>query len=362
MKHAVFRGLTVVVAATAFFGITGCDVVNDLLGRKKQQSQSMSISPKPATPVQAKNNPSDPAVITIDGEICLHKSEFFEFVDALIKSQPYLAQFGITSFEAAPPQVQEQFIDAAVQQQLIAKWGEQENVAQTTAYQEALKKMVESLKQQLVVQSFMKQLDDAVRVTEDEIQKEYEESKASLVKTPGSLEIVGAKLADKERADVLANLVKQGDASFADLATDAGVKIERLGSFVQDHRAAMQSSIPAALHAPLFELGSDGTVARADDGDDFWVLVVEKRSEPEYHAYEEVKSQVEMRVHSKRFLELREQRLGDLRGQYSVTVDKKALGFTGQSQDIAALLQSLQQQTAASEPEEKEERPATVSA
>ena len=366
MKTILSRTLLLTAVSACVFAVSGCDVLNDIMarfsGKKGAAASSLSVDTHAVDPEQAKNDPNNPVIVKIDGEAVVRKSDFFAFVEQVLKAQPYLAQFGITSFESAPPQIQEQLIDAAVQQQLVAKWGKREKVTDTKDFQAAMVKMVENVKQVLIAQTFEKQIQDAVSFDEQDVINEYNNNKAQYIKEPAVLEVLGAKFASSEKADVLSKLVEQGEGSFSDLATEAGVKIENLGTIMDDPRYAGQSDVPASLRQPLLMLNDDQNVTRGDDGDDHWVLYVAKRNDPVYYDLSEIKPQVEMKLRSRLFLQLREVRLGDLRGQYAVDVDKEALGIKAQQQDIAALLRSLQAQQGGPAPQEEAARPVIATA
>jgi hypothetical protein len=110
----------------------------------------------------------------------------------------------------------------------------------------------------------------------------------------------------------------------------------------RDPRLAMNSDVPFPVRRAVFELADDAYFAQAQDGDAYWVIQVTDRTAASYMAFEEVQPQVEDMVRNNKFRMARDERLKELRGKYTVDVDKASLGGGGED-PLAALQAALVQ-------------------
>jgi len=341
------------VVVISLFANTGCDVVNDLIGKKRSGSSRLAedkpaLSPEEVRAVEG----SGPVLVRINGKPVVYRDEFISFCEQAIKANPYLTTFGIKSYESAPPQVQEQLIEAMVHQKLISLWGEKEKITDNAEYKETLAKMFEQVKQMLIAQTFEKRIFDTVVASDDEIEKEYEKTKDRLIKEPGSMKVIGVAFDAEEKASSVAQQIeKDANALLTDIAKAADGTIEELGSLPLDPRLAANSKIAAPLRGALFALAPEARVAQAEYEGKYWVLVVEGRTEPLYYSFDEVKGQLESMVRSEKFKAERDKQLQELRGSYTVDIDASVLGGSTSPEPEA------EQQGA-----EEEERPVTTNA
>lgn len=288
----------------------------------------------------AAHDENDPVVIRVNGKPEMRRSEVVEFGNQAIQANPYLAQFGITSFSAAPAQIREQVIDLLVQQKLISKWGTETGIDRTAEFKKEYDKLVVHLRSGLIAQNFDKRILDTVTVSEREIRDEYDRVKDQLVVDLGEVTVVGASFADEEKANVFYNLVKEGkEGSFKELAKESNADVTSFGSVKLDPRAAgNDDKVSPVMRQALSQLRDDEYVAQAHDGKTFWVLQVTGRSKRTYAPIEQVWDQLERSAKSNKFREARAVRVDELRGLYTVDVDSEALGA---EEDPMAFIQQL---------------------
>ncbi len=288
------------------------------------------------------NNPNDPVLVKIDGKPVLHKEEFLEFADQAMKANPYLASFGITSYESAPEPIRQQLLDAMVQQKLIAIWGQAQGIEQTVEYKEMYAKLVDQLKQALVAQSFDKKIFDTVSVSDEEVLAKYEEMRSQMVKDPGSVKAVGVSFKSEEKANVFFDLVvNKEEDSLLNLAKESDATVVDFGSVSLDSRQPAEG-IPSAVRKALVGLGEKQYYAQAKDGDIYWVVQVIDRVKPTYMSFNEVQEQLAGMVKQEKFRAIREARINEIRGGHTVDIDNSVLG-SGQD-PFAALQQMLASQ------------------
>ncbi len=287
----------------------------------------------------AGDDSTDPVLLKIDGKPMLRKGEFLEFVEQAIKANPYLSQFGISSYDNAPEPIRQQLLEAVVQQKLIAVWGQSQGLDKTAQYKESYEKLAEQLRQALIAQAFEKQIFDTVMVSDAEVRDEYERSHDRMIKDPGSVKAVGVSFTSEEKSKIFYDLVaKKEEATFNNLAKELSVDPIDLGSISLDPRSGASATVPAVVKRALMELGENEYYAQAQDGDVYWVVQVTDRVKPTYFAFDEIAQELAAQVRHEKFKTIREARVNELRAGHTVDIDKSSLG---EGQDPMALLQQL---------------------
>lgn len=337
------RIATVLLGGVLISAAIGCNPFSGGAS-KSVQREVLKADSDPMAPEEAAEFDSNaPVVIKINGKPAATKEEFLEFTEQALKANPYLANFGITSYESAPAPIREQLFEAMVQQKLITQWGRDEGVANETEYQTTLKKTIEQLKQALMAQTFEKQILADVVVNANEVAQEYETNKERFIKEHGSATVVAAQLDDADAAKVLYEMVAEEQSrSLNDAAEELGAEVKEFGKVSRDPRLAMGSDIPFPVRRAVFELADDQYFGQAQDGDTHWVIQVVDRNKATYMTLEEVQPQVEDLVRNNKFRVARDERLKELRGKYTVDVDKSSLGGSGED-PLAALQAALAQ-------------------
>jgi hypothetical protein len=322
MKKLLF----LVACATACVVTTGC---NYYFWQK-------SVSASAAAGVDTAN---DPVLLKIDGKPMLRKGEFLEFVEQAIKANPYLSQFGISSYENAPEPIRQQLLDAVVQQKLIAVWGQAHGLDKTAQYKESYEKLAEQLRQALIAQAFEKEIFETIQVSDAEVREEFDRSRDRMIKDPGSVKAVAVSFASEEKANIFYDLVaKKEEATFNNLAKELSVDPVDLGLISLDPRTGPSATVPAAVKRALIDLAEDEYYVQAKDGDIFWVVQVTDRIKPTYFEFNEVAQEVAAQVRHEKFKVVREARVNELKTGHTVDIDKSSLGA---GQDPFAMLQQL---------------------
>lgn len=322
--------LLLVACAGAAFCFSGC---------KFSSLQDYFNSNGASAQAQKTENPNDPVLVKIDGKPVLRKEEFLEFAEQAMKANPYLASFGITSFESAPEPIRQQLLDAVVQQKLIACWGQAQGIENTAQYKESYAKIIDQLKQALVAQSFDKEIFDTVSVSEDEILAKFDADRDQMIKEPGSVKAVGVSFKSEEKAKVFYDLVaKKEEDTFANLAKESDTSIVDFGTISLDPRKQGADSAPMAVKRSLAALNDKEYYAQARDGEIFWVVQVVDRTKPTYFSFGEVQEQLGAMVKQEKFRAVRDARINEIRGKHTVDVDNSILGS---GQDPFAALQQM---------------------
>jgi len=340
---------------------------------KKNDTKNTGSVYSAATSVDDTTNP---VLLKIDGTPVLRKAEFLDFCEQAMKANPYLASFGIMSYETAPEQIKKQLFDAVVGQKLITCWGVEKNVEHSAEYKDMYAKMAEQLRQALISQSFEKDIFEAITVSEEEVLEEFNRSRDQMIKDPGSVKVVGVSFADEEKAKVFFDLVaRKEEATLARLASESHADVVELGTVSLDLRAPAAAPVTIGMKRALSSLKDDEYYAQTREGNVHWVLQVVDRVKPTYLSFDEVKDQVASQVRHEKFKVVREARVNELHNAHKVEIDDSSLAG---GQDPFALLQQMLagqggmtpemlaelEAAAQAEPEqiEEESRPTKVSA
>lgn len=357
------RALKFFAGAAFALSLGGCQVSDMFSSFFPQSKGGATLSPAdaPLKPEEARTlDPSDPIVLKIDGSPVCTKSEFLEFAGQAMAANPYLAQFGITSYDTAPDPIKEQLFEAMLQSKLVVRYSTDQGIANDPEFTEALAKAMKQIKQALMMQLFDKKVLEQIVVTDEEVAAKYEEVRERFVKEHGSMVAVGAKFMSEDKAKVFHHLVvNTQEGSFEELAEEAGAQITNFGKVSQDPRLAMQSELPIPVRQAIFTLEEGQKFAQARDGDDDWVIMVTDRVEPVYATLEEVVDQVREGVRGEKFRVAREERMSEVRGKYTIDFDQTSL--KSQQPDMSELMAALNKQTDAAEQADAEEHPVTTS-
>ncbi len=307
--------------------LTGCNQ----LWKKNDTKQSSSAA--------TVDDASNPVLLTIDGTPALRKAEFLEFCEQAMKANPYLASFGIVSYETAPEQIKKQLFDAVVGQKLIACWGTEHKIEKSAEYQEMYAKMAEQLRQALISQSFEKEIFEAITVSDEEVREAFNESRDQMIKDPGSVKVVGVSFTDEEKAKVFFDLVaRKEEATLARLAKESDADVVEFGTISLDMRTPAAAPVTASIKRALSALKDTEYYAQAREGDVHWVLQVIDRVKPTYFSFEEVQEQLANQVRHEKFKVVREARVNELHNSHKVEIDDSSLAG---GQDPFALLQQM---------------------
>jgi hypothetical protein len=303
---------------------------------KKNDIKNAAPASRPAAQVDDATNP---VLLTIDGTPVLRKAEFLDFCQQAMKANPYLASFGIVSYETAPEPIKKQLFDAVVGQKLITCWGVEKNVENSAEYQDMYAKMADQLRQALISQSFEKEIFEAITVSDEEILEEFNRSRDQMIKDPGSVTVVGVSFSDEEKAKVFFDLVaRKEEATLARLAKESNVDVTDLGTISLDLRAPATAPVTVGMKRALSVLKDGEYYAQAREGNEHWVLQVVDRVKPTYLSFDEVKEQVATQVRHEKFKVVREARVNELHNAHKVEIDDSSLAG---GQDPFALLQQM---------------------
>lgn len=360
-----YRLTTVVAGAALMMCLAGCQVTemfNSLFSPASQKNGSSSLAPAgmPLKPDEARAmDPNDPVVLKIDGSPVCTKSEFLDFASQAMAANPYLAQFGITSYETAPEPIKEQLFEAMLQSKLVVRYSNDQGIANQAEFQESLAKAMSQIKQALMMQLFDKKVLETIVVNGEEVTAKYQEVRERFVKEHGSVTAVGAKFTSEEKAKVFYHLVANTkEGSFDELAAEAGAQITDFGKVSRDPRLAMQSELPIPVRQAIFEVKGGQTFTQARDGDDDWVIQITDSVDPVYATLEEVEEQVREGVRGEKFRVAREERISEIRGQYMIDFDHTSLQSA--QPEMSAMLEAMNQQVEDAEAK-LDEHPVTAS-
>lgn len=294
---------------------------------------------------EEKDGSDDPVLVRINGQPSMRRSELRTFGEQAVKSNPYLSNFGITSFESAPAQIREKIFDALVQQKLIGKWADKYAIADRKEFQDDLRSMIANVRQALMAQAFEKEVLEEVSVEESDIRNEFNKDKERFIKEPGTVCVQSICFKDQASADRFKAMIEDnGKDKFADYAREeSNGEFKDYGIFSQDPRLAYAHEMPQELKQVAMSADKE-TLELVQQGDDmFWVVRAHDKKDPSYYDFEEIKPQLEQVVKTEKFRKLREERIDGLRSEFTVDIDQEALKQENEAEGAGDQLAMLQQ-------------------
>ncbi len=304
MKNKLIYGAKAATIGLALFALPACE------WSKKAPAASETAS---ATAVAVADQ--GPWMIRVSGQPTLYKKEFDETLAAM------LAQNfgGALSPDALPAQMKIQILKGFAKGKAIELEAEKLGLDQSDEFKTQMKKAMEMIRQQLLIQLMRKKMFDEQVVTEAELKTEYNKDPKKFVKAPDyGVMLAGVKFADQAKATAFMGQVKGKEAEFDKLgnaATDG--KFRSFGRVKDDSVHVPETIRTAALSVKKFP-----TVEMVQDNNDFWVINAANKKDAEHKLFEEVKDELREIVRHNKWREDFEQREEKAIGAFNVEMNE----------------------------------------
>lgn len=339
MKNRANFSLRLLVATSVLAALPGCKLSDSLknmfgCGSCCSSSHGGAESTKSSLmPAEAMLEEVDkgPVMVSIDGEPAMYKADFDEAL-ASIAASP---QFRGLSVDALPSQMKTKILENLAKLKAFEKFAKSKGIEQEAEFKNQMRKVVDSIRQQLLVQFLQKQLFDAQTATPDEVRAEYEKNHARYVSQPGGVLVSAVKFSDEAKAKAFMDSVAGHLEQFDDL----GRKAEE-GTF--RHFGRLQEDapmVPQAFKDEVLNMSSFPQLKMVKDGDDYWVVYAANKTEPAYMAFEEVREHLENMIKSTKFQAELEKLEKDLEKKYDIKINQELL-----QQEDAAKNAAMQEQ------------------
>lgn len=336
-------------------GVSGCAVVDTVTSwfgtsaKKAEVTAPMSANTAPSTESTAANSAvasstaapaladSSAVLVKIDGQSVGTYDEFIAFANQAVQMHPYLAQFGINTYEKLPNELREQFLDAFVKQKVVEAWGRKTNITDSAEYKEAYARAQREVSRALVLKQFEKGILSGISVNDQDVRAEYEKNRMQYVQAPETTSVVGAKFKTQQEAQAFFDRVKavQVMTNFDAQASSAGGMVTDLGAFSADPRVPGSKDLTMPMRRALFQSKKEqGKFVMVTDGDAFWVLFKKEETPAQYYPLEQIAQNIHEQLMHKKFSEAFEERIAKIRAEMTVDVDAAPLAKTPQAEPM----------------------------
>lgn len=280
-------------------------------------------SKEAATPAKASSQPVDggATLASINGEAVISEADFLNNLQQMIQSNPY---FRGATVESLPKELLRKFLDQLTTQALIEKYSLKNNVENDAEYIKAYNETEKLLKRSLMVQIFEKKLYDALKVSESDIKKHYDENKDRFVKVAGGVLAMGARFETEAAADEFLTKAKANMDDFEKLATaDKSAKFKNFDRVTKESKGFQYETVPAPVKEAVLAMTKVPGVEKVKAGKDFWVVKAWDKQNTTLFELEEVKSHIESMLKNNLFKDALDARVKELKKDFSITVNEE---------------------------------------
>ncbi len=319
MNKTVNKTIKAVIVGAALLTLPACaplEWIKDKMGMGK----TVEAPAKPAKKTTTASADTETVLLSIDGEPALTKGEYDKYLTQMMQSNPYFRSVGP---DALPEDVKRKVLDRILETRLIVKKAKGLGVDGREEYKKAYDETVKLVEDSLLVQFYEKDVLDQVSVTDDEVRSEFDTNKERYVKVAGAVEVAGVRFEDKNDADTFYDKAAKAPAQFESLAkAEQKGTFKELGRVSQDPRQMAASDIPMTVRSAALTMTNIPGIQTVKDGDTRWVIKVHGKTDSEYFAFDEIKTQLEVVVRSNKFRNKLEARTRQLRDEFTVDVNE----------------------------------------
>lgn len=314
------NNIALVTFCVALLGATGCD----WLGR---DNKAVVVN-KEVTNNQKPVISSPDVVASIDGEAVVTKDEYEAFLQAMGQQLQMLPMLP----EEQQKSIHNQLLDNLVDSNLVSKDIKVRSLDQSVDYQRNLKLVLDNAKRQFDFTMFANELAKALKVTDNEAKKYYEENrtKENFFKRPPFLErpaMVTADVVnvgnDKQKAEeILAEAKALGDLKEA--AEVHGFSVTTLSDVTlysdKPHRAVAVKIVEGkeTPYAAMVEVEDNGNKV-------YYVFNRTDRKDETYASFDKVKEHLKEIVLSNKYQAAYAEEIKKLRKKYTISVNRDYL-------------------------------------
>lgn len=261
------------------------------------------------------------AIVTFDEKPVITGTDFERNFQALIETQPIIKEMLPSMPQEQQDQIFGQILDSFAMEKIMRRWVKESGTDQQAEFKKNARRAHELLDRDLALRAFENELSKNIVLTDAELSDYYQKQQATdpafqrapFATTPGGVKAQGFEAADEKEAKMLA--AKVGD--FATIAKDAKKKLVDFGpvnasSFIDPE---VKARILSAQKFPSTE------VVKGMDGKYRVVRIISKK-EGVYAPFEKVKDHVKAMMMQKKFGEMFNKKIEELKETYKVKIDK----------------------------------------
>lgn len=297
--------LSVMLLAITIVAIPGCKWFE----KAKEGSQCSSC------PSEGKVEHKDGSValISIEGKPALTAKEFEDFINKAVEGNEQAKlwmQF--------VPDFKEQVFKSKVRSTVMGEWAKRNGVRNSKEYREKERIILDSIRDSLDLEEFVKRND--ADVSDADAEKYYEENKAQdprIMLSPEGVKALGVSFKSQAEANEFAENVKKNRSALEKLAKDKKLSVTQFG--VVNDESVIDSKIKEKVNAAK---SFPTVLVVRDEKGKFWVVLAQAKEKAQFRPFEQVKDLIKKLLKPKKLEEIIEKEVAKLEKEYNVTYDK----------------------------------------
>ncbi len=269
------------------------------------------------------NKKSGPVLCTINGKPVIHESDFIKSINQMMQQNPY---FRGANIESLPSELKRKLLDKLIDQELVLAKAYETKVTDGEEFKAAYKEMMQLVEKSLAIQFFEKSIYDKIDVSNDSVEKNYNENKDRYVKVAGGVLASGAKFESDALATKFMESVKAQPADFDKHAKeDKNAKFKHFGRVSKTAAQGYEpESIPEEVKTAILAIKTFPHVEKITISDNnVWVVAAFDKQDTIHFSLEEIRKQLEEHIKNNDFAKTYETQLESLRKSMTVDVNKE---------------------------------------
>lgn len=298
------------VALVPLLLLPGC--LPEWLGGKKAEQKAVESRPSDNGSALTGD-----AIVLMNGKPVITKDSLEAEFDQLLEDNP---QF--KSVLPFMPDAKINFLQGMINQAVVDEYIDRRGISQTVAYQNDMATMMRQVKRMLNTKYFG--LENPVDVSSSEVKKFYEDNKDTmpeLLISQGGVSALGVQFEAQDTAEQFMNKVKGGD--FAQIAQSGDTK-DHFTDFKLVNKTSV--GIDPLVRSKIVGMKKFPSLDMVKVSDSlYWVVYADKKEEPTYRPFEQVKAGLEQFVKKEKTGEVFEKRINELKQEYNIVVNDAVL-------------------------------------
>lgn len=263
-------------------------------------------------------------LLNINGKPVLRESDYSGFLTQMMQANPYFRGAGP---EILPAAVKRKFFDELVKQELIVAWAEKNNIEESSAFKKAFDEVKKLAKRSLLIQQFEKGIFDEIKITDKDINQEFNTNKDKFIKVAGGVLVSGDKFDSPEKANLFYDKVKNKikAESFVEAAKEEDEDNFKDFGRVSSRPAGGQmggDDVPPMIRKKALSLKKLPAVDKVKVGKDTWVLHFSDKKDDVFFDLDEIKPQVEMMLKNTKFRTEVEDKVGKVKKDFTISINE----------------------------------------
>ncbi len=265
---------------------------------------------------------SGPILCSINGKPSIYESDFIKSINQMMQQNPY---FRGANIESLPSELKRKLLDKLIDQELVLAKAYETKITEGDEFKTAYKEMMQLVEKSLAIQFFEKSIFDKIHVSNEAVEKNYNESKERYVKVAGGILASGAKFESDTEATKFIEKVQIKPSNFDKIAKETkGAKFKHFGRVNQAAQGFDPESIPEQVKVKLLAVTTFPHIEKVTIGkDNVWVIAAFEKQDTVYFPLDEIRKQLEDHIKNNDFAKTYEDQLKDLRKSMTVDVNKE---------------------------------------